>query len=249
MRITSATVVAIAALAVTLTACGDATTPGAPGGPSATTSVAGIPPRNTPLSASGLRIDGAQGTLAYDVLVPQVQGGTGTGPKAFNQGMRALLQSLIDEYDDGGVSLTDPTELSAVEHIGGKVISGVLWTSLDGGGVRPITIMGTHVTNLETGLEIELPELFTDQQAGLDALSAQAALLLPQSRTGADFDADGITPTLENFRCWTATPEGMHVHFVPGQVGPNAMGVVDLTIPWTALSTVLDPAWSGVIDS
>lgn len=254
MRIKTATVVAIAALAMGLAACEDpVTTIPTSGGPVATTVAGEAPPSTTTLTASEVQVKGTKGKTSYDVAVPQVEPGTSAAAKEFDQGMRALLQARIDDYqvtDNGpGVTITDTSKLSKVEHIGAKVVSGLLWVSVDGGGAHPWTDLSTHVTNLETGSGLELSDLFVNEEAGLKVLAAQAAELGPKSRAGENFDPKGATAKYENFQVWTATPDGMHVYFGQGQVGPSAMGPVDITIPWSELSGVLEPGLKAVLAS
>ncbi|MEV6773762.1 RsiV family protein [Nocardia sp. NPDC051030] len=253
---------AIAALSVGLTACqGQQSPPSMPKTLNTTTEQPttvqpttenpqtsdAIPPSNA-LSTSQTRVNGKQGTVNYDVTLPQVLGGNGSAATAFNDGMRALLQKRIDTYSTA-VSITDSSKLSKVEHIGTHVVSGFLWLSIDGGGAHPWTELATYVINIDTKKEITLADLFNDQQAGLDALSVQAAKLLPATKTGDSYDRKGITATVEHFQTWTATPSGMHVYFQMGQVGPAAMGPVDITIPWDDLINVLKPGRVALMSS
>ncbi|MFB7723292.1 RsiV family protein [Nocardia sp. NPDC056100] len=256
MRGRTATIVAIAALTASLAACRDDTTTAHPTtGPVGSSVSTGqpadsIPPRaTTVLTPAQAQVTGYRGSMTFDVTLPQVSGGTGPAATEFNTGMHALLQARIDQYFSAAKSLTDPNKLSKLDHIGDHVVSGLLWISVDGGGAHPWTELATHVTDIDTGKALELQDLFTDEQAGLRVLSTQAETLGPQSRAGTYFDAKGVTPTRDHFKTWTATPAGMHVYFQMGQAGPAALGPFDITIPWSALGSVLAPGLSGVLSS
>ncbi|MGX1804289.1 RsiV family protein [Nocardia sp. NPDC055321] len=261
MWIRTATVAGIAAIALSLSACEDGTTtvPVTTGpGTSATTSAAATTtvttrPGTGKLTAASVRVNGTEGRVSYDVRVPQVEPGTGAAATEFNASMRELLEGFVSGHqvsdEDPPVSITDPNGRSVVEHIGAGAVSGLLWVSFDGGGAHPWSMLASHVTDRETGEAIGLGDLFTDSRAGLDVLAAQAAELGPRTRAGDDFDSRGASASSENFEVWTATPEGMRVYFQQGSVGPSAMGVVDITIPWSELSAVLAPGMLEVLSS
>ncbi|MEU0543949.1 RsiV family protein [Nocardia sp. NPDC005978] len=260
MRIRTATVAGIAALALSLTACEDGTTtvpvttgPGTTATTSATTATTTVTtrPGSSKLTAASVRVNGSEGRVSYDVRVPQLEPGTGAAAAEFNASMRELLRGFVSGHqvgdEDPAVSITDPNGRSAVEHIGGRAVSGLLWVSFDGGGAHPWSMLASHVTDLRTGEAIGLGDLFTDSQAGLDVLAAQAAELGPKTRAGDAFDPRGASASSENFQVWTATPDGMRIYFEQGSVGPSAMGVVDITVPWSELSAVLAPGMQDVL--
>lgn len=204
-------------------------------------------PQSAGFTATGVRVDGTQGSMTYNVVVPQVDGGKDTAAQEFNSGMRALMQEYIDGYGQAK-TVTDDYEQSNVAHIGTRVLSGVLWVSIDGGGAHPFTELSTHVTNVDTAQAITLGDVFKDESDGLDILTVWAAKLLPE-KFGDDYNRQGILPTADNFSRWVATPEGMRVYFAQGQVAASAAGVVDIMVPWSALSAYLQPGMEELLSS
>ncbi|MBT0567714.1 DUF3298 domain-containing protein [Williamsia sp. CHRR-6] len=62
-------------------------------------------------------------------------------------------------------------------------------------------------------------------------------------------NAGGIEPREENFANWTASPQGMQIHFLDYQLGGYALGRIDITIPWVRLADVLAPGMLEVVSS
>ncbi|WP_137875066.1 RsiV family protein [Rhodococcus sp. Q] len=201
-------------------------------------------------SATSTQVTGDTGRVRYDVTVPQVEGGDPAVAAEFNESMRAALQDQIDGSSGERFTLDSRTE-SGVTHIGSRVLSGLLVTSwnADPPGAHPTPLVATVVVDTDNGRPITLNTLFPDLQAGLDRLSEESARLLPGTAAGAEFERSGIEPTRQNFSNWLATPEGMEIHFSDYQVGPHAVGLVEVTAPWDRLQDVMAPAMVGVVSS
>lgn len=191
---------------------------------------------------------GATDRVDYDVTIPQV---TGDDPAAekFNQSMRNALQDQIDGFGEERFALSDSRP--APSHIGTEVISAGLVTSWDARppGAHPSSLLATITIDSSTASPVTLQDLFPNLQAGLQRLQDQSARLLPATAAGADFVPDGIEPKVENFANWIALPQGMSIRFGDGQVGPHAAGLVDVTVPWDALTDVADPRLLDVVRS
>ncbi|MFC0447694.1 RsiV family protein [Rhodococcus jostii] len=247
---------ALVAIVLALAACSDQTGT-AVSEPSATTTVSAAEQATTeaPTSASApytetsLQVTGSTGRVGYDVIIPQVEGGNPAVTAEFNESMRSALQDQIDGW--GTDSFTLSTQEHSVAHIGEHVISGLLVTSwnADPPGAHPTPIVATVVVNADTAAPITLGDLFPDLPAGLQKLSDESALLLPDTVAGPDFERSGIEPTEANFANWLATPAGMEIHFNDYQVGPHAVGLVTVTVPWDALADVIDPDLAPVVSS
>lgn len=220
------------------------TTPWAPPAAATTTTVV-----ETDYTATTLRVAGDTGRVRYDVLVPQVEGGDPAVAAEFDESMRAALQDQIDGSPEERFTL-ESTDRSAVVHIGSRVISGLLVTSwnADPPGAHPTPLVATVVIG-DDAQPITLDRLFPDLPAGLQRLSEESARLLPATAAGPDFVREGIEPKRENFANWVATPAGMEIHFTDYQVGPHAIGLVVVTVPWDRLADVVAPDLSGVVSS
>ncbi|MFX0579605.1 RsiV family protein [Nocardia nepalensis] len=253
------TVIVIGALATAaaLTACGPDGSPGAgsssvtatssaAGAPSAesATTVAGSPraDQTAAFTATTLHLEGN----GYKLDVPQVSGGKADARAEFNQAMRAAAQEWIDRITGPGDSVTGGD--SQVVRIGTHVLSGHLVTSVYGAGAaHPNSFDSAHVTNVDTGKAITLPDLFTDLQQGLNALSTQAQALVQQNPRATGYSSSELTPTTEHFQTWVATPEGMRIYL--GEIASHAAGNIDVLIPWSALDSVLRPGMRAVLSS
>ncbi|APA98066.1 RsiV family protein [Nocardia seriolae] len=262
MRVKSAAVLALCAVSFGLAACNSPQTPA--GG---TTVTPTAPVTVTPTSASpgDAQAQGAdrfyvlddefkdtKGALTYDVHVPQLgyrgKGGNFEAARGFNDCMVFRFNDFLTQYAKAQW-IKDDSRNSEVEHIGEHVLSGLLWVSVYGGGAHPFTVESTCVVNVDNAESLTLKDVFTNENKGLEVLSAQAAKLLPTTRAGDGYTKAGITPTREHFQVWTATPQGMHVYFQQGQVGPEAAGPVDITVPWSALKSQLKPGMYEALSS
>ncbi|TQC46933.1 DUF3298 domain-containing protein [Rhodococcus sp. WS4] len=247
---------AFVAIVLALAACSDQTGT-AVSEPSTTTTVSAgeqatteaPTPASVPYTETSLQVTGSTGRVGYDVIIPQIEGGNPAVTAEFNESMHVALQDQIDGW--GTDSFTLSTQEHSVAHIGEHVISGLLVTSwnADPPGAHPTPIVATVVVNADTAAPITLGDLFPDLPAGLQTLSDQSALLLPDTVAGPDFERIGIEPTEANFANWLATPAGMEIHFNDYQVGPHAVGLVTVTVPWDALADVIDPDLAPVVSS
>lgn len=201
-------------------------------------------------TATTIAVTGDNGRVRYDVALPQVEGGDPAVAAEFNESIRAALQDQIDGSAGENFTL-DGLDDSRVAHIGSRVLSGLLVTSwnADPPGAHPTPLVATVVIDSDSAQPITLNTLFPDLQVGLDRLSQESALLLPDTAAGAEFDRTGIEPTRQNFANWLATPAGMEIHFQDYQVGPHAVGLVEVTVPWDRLRDVMAPAMVGVVSS
>ncbi|MFF0815966.1 RsiV family protein [Rhodococcus sp. NPDC003318] len=233
---------------------GVATAPATSAQPAASSAPPALPvppaPSEDGYSATSVQVTGDTGRVRYDVEVPQVEGGDPAVAAEFNESIRAALQDQIDGAAGESFTLGGRDE-SRVAHIGSRVLSGLLVTSwnADPPGAHPTPLVATVVIDADSAQPVTLNTLFPDLQAGLDRLSEESARLLPATAAGAEFDRTGIEPTHRNFANWLATPEGMEIHFQDYQVGPHAVGLVEVTVPWERLQDVMAPAMVGVVSS
>ncbi|GAB0104695.1 hypothetical protein JMUB6875_36700 [Nocardia sp. JMUB6875] len=268
MRVKSAAVLVLCAASFGLAACNSPDTPAGPITPTApviSTPTGTVMPTTGGKSGEGQdkstgrfvilsqgHQKGTQGTFSYDIDVPGVgvegKGVNSEAARAFNSCMWSGVQAFMSQYQQAK-SVTDPNARSRVERIGKHVLSGLLWASVDGGGAHPFIVQSTCVINADTSEKLGFGDVFNDESEGLKLLSAQAAKLLPATRAGTGYNKNGITPTAENFKSWTATPDGMHVYFDQGQVAAEAAGAVDITVPWSALQAQLKPGLRDVLAS
>ncbi|MFE3258057.1 RsiV family protein [Nocardia sp. NPDC059091] len=257
MRLKSAIVIAVCALALGLAACEAqhaSTGPGGVGTPASTVEPAADQQRGhgrfvattEHLTSSG------KGSVGFDIDVPQVRvEGTGVNWSAgreFNDAMVQGMWTYVDQHQDPAM-ITDPNKSSTVERIGTHALSGVLYLRVDFHGAHPEDRLFSHVTNIDTAQEITLASLFTNEQQGLNVLAAQTKTQLARTRVADVVRFDDVKAAAATFQVWTATQAGLHVYFPQGQIGPEAAGVVDVTVPWSDLNGVLKPGMLAVLSS
>ncbi|MBH0777183.1 RsiV family protein [Nocardia bovistercoris] len=203
--------------------------------------VAQAPQHAGGFSAASVRLEGP----GYRIDVPQVTGGSDAARTEFNNAMRALAQTWIDRVE---TTFTLEPGHGQVTYIGTRVVSGLLVVSTYGeGAAHPNNAYESHVTNADTGAAITLRDLFTDTQAGLNALAEQAAIEVPKTRAGDTYFKSGIEATEFNYRLWLATPGGMEIHL--GEIASHAAGDIVITVPWSKLDSVLKPGIRDIVSS
>ncbi|WP_415973149.1 RsiV family protein [Rhodococcus sp. 077-4] len=257
-----------AALAVTaaLAGCstsGTATPASAPSAPTTTdvtvtteraeTTTTAVPTSSEsaePYVLGSTRVTGSTARATYDVAIPQLSGGDLAVTEEFDESMRAALQDQIDRDYGNDFALSDGYS-RGYAHVGRRVISAEQitgWIAVPPG-AHGNSLLATVTIDVDTAQPISLGDAFTDLDAGLARLSDRAADILPTTRAGGGFERSGIEPTVANFGNWTASPEGMNIHFGDYQVGPYGIGLVTITVPWTELSDVLAPGMLEVLSS
>lgn len=196
------------------------------------------------------RVTGSTEHATYDVAIPQLSGGDPAVTAEFNESMRAALQDLIDGHNGQDFALGDGYTPSST-YVGRRVISSEQitdWIAVPAG-AHGDSLISTVTIDVDTAQPITLGDAFTDLDAGLSRLSEQAAKILPTTRAGENFERSGIEPTVADFGNWTASPEGMNIHFGDYQVGAYGIGLITITVPWTDLSDVLAPGMQDVLSS
>ena len=101
----------------------------------------------------------------------------------------------------------------------------------------------SHTVNydLETGRELALGDLFLSGSNYLEAISNYCIEELRKQPYSDSFTTSGAAPTLENYRNWNITPEGLMITFDTYQVAPGAAGPQIISIPYGQLQGVIDP--------
>lgn len=183
--------------------------------------------------------------VPVDVVLPQITGGDPAVTDTFNAAMRAALDDRIAEVRAGGRLTGSDGE---VAHIGERVTSGVLLVTAEYEESAE-DFADTVVVGIDSGDVLTLDEIFTDTADGLDRLVAVSRELGPSTDAGASFDLNAVSADPALFSRWLATPDGMRIYFAEGSVAPTYSDLVELTVPWDELSTVLDPDMHAVLTS
>lgn len=203
-----------------------------------------------PYVLGSTRVTGSTARATYDVAIPQLSGGNPAVTAEFNESMRAALQDQIDRDYGNDFALSDGYSKGET-HVGRRVISSeqiTSWIAVPPG-AHGNSLLATVTINADTAQPITLGDAFTDLDTGLSRLSDRAAAILPSTRAGESFERSGIEPTEANFANWTASPQGMNIHFGDYQVGAYGIGLITITVPWADLSDVLAPGMQAVLSS
>ncbi|MEH3155743.1 MAG: RsiV family protein [Gordonia paraffinivorans] len=214
---------------------------------SATTSSTAV----TAYTPTSTRVTGRTDRASYDVAIPQLAGGNPAVTGEFNQSMRAALQDQIDaDYSGMDFTLRDGYRKGPF-HIGARVVSAesISYWMANPPGAHGDSLLATVTIDADTAQPITLSDAFSDLGTGLRRLSQESARILPTTVVGDRYERSGITPEEKNFANWTASPDGMQIHFGDYQVGAYADGLVTITIPWSDLSDVLAPGMQDVLSS
>ena len=203
-----------------------------------------------PYVVGSTRVAGSTARATYDVAIPQLSGGDPAVTAEFNESMRAALQDQIDRDYGNDFALSDGYATGAT-YVGRRVVSAEQitgWIAVPPG-AHGNSLLATVTVDADTAQPISLGDAFSDLDVGLARLSERAAQILPTTRAGDGFERSGIEPTVANFGNWTASPDGMNIHFGDYQVGPYGIGLITITVPWTELSDVLSPGMQDVLSS
>ena len=92
--------------------------------------------------------------------------------------------------------------------------------------------------DLTLGRQLALSDLFIANSNYLELISNYCITQL-SNEYGDAFFSEGAQPTLENYKNWTVTPDGILITFDPYQVAPGAAGTPQIEIPYNELSSII----------
>jgi hypothetical protein len=182
---------------------------------------------------------------------PQLKAGTTTLASVVNADILDEVQTRMDAFMSGP---------AAVVQTPGKVntLTGSYTVNMNSPDLLSLTLRWTDDTQpvsesvriqtlnyaLISGQRLSLNGLFSDQQAGMNVISAESRTQL-QRILGGDYDPKlaepGTTAVASNFNNWALTSVGLRVTFDEYQVGTYADGMPAVVIPWDMLAAVMDP--------
>jgi hypothetical protein len=199
-----------------------------------------------------------QGTVApvgatYDIRYPVIRGIAAGAAIDINDQLRADANASIaafttDATNEGpppngsgtsvatqtfSVSLSQPTLLSL----------GELYSEFLAGAAHPLAALSTDTFDLRTGAQIHLADLFRPGSAWLGVLSMQSRARLRTLFHDPSLDGtidQGTAASAGNFAGWQLLPTGLRITFSEYQVGPYAIGMPSIVIPWASLRSVLN---------
>jgi hypothetical protein len=105
------------------------------------------------------------------------------------------------------------------------------------GAAHPMLTAEVFNYDIEQGKILDLGELFEPDTAYLSLISAYCTHQLQETQV-LEFP-EGAVPTLENYRNWNITVDGILITFDPYQVASYAIGRQSVTVPYAVLRDVI----------
>lgn len=181
---------------------------------------------------------------------PQLTGSDDPRVRAFNQRLADLVEKEVDTWRQNfqqlpitplsnGSSLEVPYSL--VSQIGDLWSFKFDFSFYADTAAHPGLYSITLNYDLEQGRELALGDLFLANSNYLETVSKYCIAELQKQPYSQSFSLDGAAPTLENYRNWNITPDGLMITFDTYQVAPGASGPQVVLVPYDQLKAVMDP--------
>jgi uncharacterized protein DUF3298 len=184
--------------------------------------------------------------------IPVLVGSDDPRVQAFNRVLNDLVQKQVDTYRQNFIQLP-LTPLSNGSYLDAtyKLMfqDGDIWSfkfdfsfyadTAAHPGLNSLTLN----YDLAGARQLSLSNLFVPDSNYLETISAYCLADLKRQNPGIDDTfLQGASPTLENYRNWNITADGLLITFDTYQVAPGASGPQVVTIPYGALNGILDPS-------
>lgn len=181
---------------------------------------------------------------------PQLTGSDDPRVVAFNQRLNDLITQEVDMWrqsfqelpitsNSTGSSLT--VSFTLISQVGDlwsfKFDSAFYADAAAHPGLNSMTL----TYDLGQGRDLALGDLFLPNSNYLEPISSYCITELSKLLFFDVPFSDGAKPTPENYRNWNLAPEGLLITFDTYQVGPGAAGPQQVTVPYGALTAVLNP--------
>jgi hypothetical protein len=168
----------------------------------------------------------------------------------FNDAMVALIQEEVDSFKKNLKDLP-VTPIAAgsflqikfaqVSPVGNLLSLKFTISYYSDGAAHPGSYSHTVTYDLEAGQFVNLDQLFLPGSDYLGTISTYCIKTLKASEIGEVVDETGAQPTVDNYRNWNITAEGLLITFDEYQVAAYAAGPQQVTIPYSELAAIIDP--------
>jgi hypothetical protein len=187
---------------------------------------------------------------------PELTGSDDPRLTVFNQRLSDLIRKEVGSWrqsflqntlpDPSGGSTLDAT-YTLVSRIGDLWSFKFDFNFYSTGAAHPGLYSTTLNYDLAQGKELGLADLFLPSSNYLETISQHCITELSKQPGFEGPFADGAQPTLENYRNWNITPDGLLITFDAYQVAPGAAGPIQVLVPYDQLRGLINP--QGVIAS
>lgn len=225
---------------------------------------AGVTPRPTETPLSPARLfqqvelteknyseSGEAPVYTLETNTPVLEGNDDPRVLAFNLQAETVVAELVTGFKDGFEYLSaEPLAAGSFFQVTflqlsppGDILSLVF--AVDGysdGAAHPYHLTKTLNFDLESGQVLSLDALFLPGSDYLTIISNYCSTELTTRDIGFEFGFEsGASPLPENYLNWNLTSEGLLITFDEYQVASYAAGMQQVTIPYTALNSLIDP--------
>lgn len=181
---------------------------------------------------------------------PQLTGSDDPRLTAFNQRLSDLVKKEVDTWRQSFLQNTMPdlsggSTLDATYTLVSQI--GDLWSFkfdfnfYSAGAAHPGVYSITLNYDLGHGRELALADLFLPNANYLEAIASYCITELSKQPGFEGPFADGAQPTVENYRNWNITPDGLLITFDTYQVMPGASGPQQVLVPYDQLHGLINP--------
>ena len=182
--------------------------------------------------------------------IPLLTGSDDPRVAAFNQAINDLVHGEIESFKIGLTGLSNPPEF-AISTFDAKynVVyqGGDLWSlKFDmavyvDGAAHPGDLV--HILNYDFAhsKQLGMDDLFIAESNYLEVISKYCSEQLSTFDMGFDETTVGAEPTPRNYRNWNITADGLMITFERGQVTAYAAPAQVVTIPYSELTTLINP--------
>ena len=192
-------------------------------------------------------------TYTITAQIPQLSGGPDSRVQALNQRLDELVKKEMEAYRGNFQQLpitpySNGSSLAMTYILVSQI--GDLWSFkfdfsfYSDGAAHPGMNSITLNYDLGQGKELSLGDLFTVNSSYLQTISDYCTAELRKQPYADVFTEDGAKPTLENYRNWNITPDGLLITFDAYQVAPGAAGPQQVVVPYSGLNSLLNPEGS-----
>jgi hypothetical protein len=181
--------------------------------------------------------------------IPQLSGNDDPRIQTFNQILDALVQKEVavfrQEFTRGPIVEATTSSFLEVTY---DVVSQYddIWSIkffynfYTNGAAHPGDFSHTINYDLGTGRELALGDLFLSGSNYLETISSYCITELGKQPFFDGSFTTGADPTLENYRNWNISPEGLLITFDTYQVAPGAAGPQIILVPYDQLRDIID---------
>ncbi len=202
------------------------------------------------LNAVSLQEQGQPALYTIQAQIPMLVGSSDPRAKAFNAEMKAAIDKAVAAFKQNLSNITvSPNSTTSFFQLRYSVLSppGNIYSikfdiqTFYTGAAHPGDSSQTANFDLQRGQALQLADLFLPNADYLTAVSKYCIAQLSKRDIGFQGFELGATPTLQNYRNWNITLDGLMITFDEYQVAPYAAGPQTVVIPYKELAQIIRP--------